>query len=158
MSYRSRPQILASLAELGFEVEAAPAVHGSYRPAVSANGFVFTSGQIPVVDGVARFLGKVGEDLPAPVASEAAALCAAAAIRVAAHLADEDRSLVPVKVTVFIAAAPGFTTLPVVADGASEVMSAVFGEVPARSAVGVAELPLGVPVEVEAVFAVGPGV
>lgn len=145
------------LTELGYDAGSAPAVHGSYRPAATVGGLVFTSGQIPVSNGEVQYLGKVGADVAAPAASEAAALCAVGAVRAAMHAVADDCSLAPVKVTVFIAAAPGFTALPAVADGASQVMSAVFEEAPARSAVGVAELPLGVPVEVEAVFAIGSG-
>lgn len=132
-------------------------VHGTYRPAVAAAGLVHTSGQIPVVDGQAFVVGRVGADVSVEEAQSAAAWCAVSAIRAACQAIQEHERLFPIKMTVFVAAAPGYTGLPAVANGASEVMAQVFDDVPARSAVGVAELPLGVPVELEAVFAIHAG-
>lgn len=153
MTAKNLAEATAALAALGHDVSNAATVHGAYRPAVWSRGMVFTSGQIPVVDGAALAVGYVGADVTAERAAQVAGVCAASAIRAAfAALPEADRALSPVKLTVFVAAAPGFTALPAVANGASEVIAAVFDEVPARSAVGVAELPLGVPVEVEAVF------
>lgn len=154
MTHRRRALVGQRLEALGYPAGSPPTVHGSYRPAVVMGAAIFTSGQIPVVDSVAQSIGKVGAQVSADEGFKAAELCAAAAIRAALSVVGDDDHLAPVKLTVFIAVAPGFTALPAVADGASKLMSAVFDEVPARSAVGVAELPLGVPVEVEAVFAV----
>ena len=130
----------------------------SYRTAVRAGDVVFTAGHLPMADGAPFLFGVVGDD-HVTVADAAAAAGQATLALVASAFAtvtEADR-LRCVKVTVFVAVAPGFTAIPAVADGASAILGAAFGEVPARSAVGVAALPLGVPVEVEAIFEVVPG-
>lgn len=142
------------LRELGLELPAVPNPAGSYVPAVSSGPFLFTAGQLPFENGELRFKGKVGDEVSPEEAREAARLCAlnalAAAAAEAGGLSNVRRIL---KVTGFVASAPGFNEQPAVINGASDLLGEVFGEagVHARSAVGVSELPLGAPVEVELV-------
>lgn len=142
------------LQELGLELPAIPAPAGSYVPATRAGSLVFTAGQLPFRNGELRHTGKVGEAVTPEDATECARLCALNALAAAAGVAgglDNVRSVV--KVTGFVASAPGFNGQPGVLNGASELLGEVFGEagLHARSAVGVAELPLDAPVEVEVV-------
>lgn len=128
----------------------------SYVPAVAHGGVVYTSGQLPFVDGELPSVGKLGAELDedAGIAmAQIAALNAIAAVK--SVIGDLDRVVRVLKVTVFVASAEGFTAQPRIANGASELLGAAFGDagVHARSAVGVAELPLGSPVEVELVVA-----
>ena len=146
------------LAELGLVVpQVAPPV-AAYVPAVLDGSRVYVSGQVPMVDGVLAERGHVGEGegLVAPErAKELAAVCALNAIAaVKSVIGDLDRVERVVKVVGFVASDPSFTGQPGVVNGASELFGAVFGDagVHARSAVGVAALPLGAPVEVEVVL------
>jgi len=146
------------LADLGLSLPPVPVPVAAYVPAVRFGDLVFTSGQLPVVEGKLTSTGLVG----AEVSPEDAYACARlAALNGLAAVADEtgDLDVVAriVKVVVYVAGAPGFTGQPQVANGASELLGAVFGGVGrhARSAVGVAGLPLNAPVEVELVVAVG---
>ncbi len=140
------------LRELGLELPAVPTPAGAYVPATRAGHLVFTAGQLPFQDGELYKTGKVGAEVSPEEAYEAARLCVlnalAAAAAEAGGLGGIDRI---VKVTGFVASAPGFNGQPGVLNGASELLGEVFGEVGlhARSAVGVAELPLDAPVEVE---------
>jgi len=121
-------------------------------PAVRAGQFVYTAGQIPTVDGKVLAVGKVGGEVSVPDAAALARTCALNALAAAAAAAGGLEAIRRiVKVTGFVASAPGFTGQPQVVNGASELLIDVFGQDGrhARSAVGVAELPLGVPVEVE---------
>lgn len=130
---------------------------GAYRPAVRDGEHVLTSGQLPLRDGAPVSVGRVGEDVSTEDAVAAARQCALNAIAAAAAVAGGVDSLDRVvKVTGFINSAAGFTDQPKVLNGASELLGEVFGEagIHARSAVGVAALPLGVPVEVEVTFRV----
>ena len=142
---------LARLAELGIELpEVAPPV-AAYIPAVRTGNLVYTSGQ------VARELtGKVGAEVSEADAKDAARGCALNALAAVDALVGLDAVVRVVKVVGFVASAPGFTGQPEVINGASELLGEVFGEAGAhaRSAVGVAELPLGVPVEVEMIVEV----
>ena len=137
---------------LGLELPALPAPAGTYVPATRVGPLVFTAGQLPFQDGELYKTGKVGAEVSPEEAYEAARLCVlnalAAAAAEAGGLGGIDRI---VKVTGFVASAPGFNGQPGVLNGASELLGEVFGEVGlhARSAVGVAELPLDAPVEVE---------
>ena len=147
----------ARLAELGIAVpEVAPPV-AAYVPAVIDGSRVYVSGQVPVVDGALVESGHVGEGpgLVSPErAKELAAICALNAIAaVKSVVGDLDRVERVVKVVGFVASDPSFTGQPGVVNGASELFGAVFGEagLHARSAVGVAALPLGAPVEVEVI-------
>jgi enamine deaminase RidA (YjgF/YER057c/UK114 family) len=140
------------LAALGLTLPPVAAPGGAYVPAVRAGQFVYTAGQIPTVDGKVLAVGKVGGEIGVADAAGLARTCALSALAAAAAAAgglDAIRRIV--KVTGFVASAPGFTGQPQVVNGASELLIDVFGEDGrhARSAVGVAELPLGVPVEVE---------
>jgi enamine deaminase RidA (YjgF/YER057c/UK114 family) len=142
------------LTELGITVPEVAAPVAAYVPAVVSGAHVFTAGQLPFVDGTLPVTGKVGSAVDAETATaqaRVAALNALAAVQSAAG--SLDRVARVVKVTVFVASDPSFTGQPGVANGASQLVGDVFGEagVHARSAVGVAVLPLDAPVEVELV-------
>lgn len=142
------------LRELGYELPAVPAPAGSYVPATRAGDLVFTAGQLPLEAGDLHLTGKVGDAVSVDEAREAARLCALNALAAAAAetggLSGIGRI---VKVTGFVASAPGFNGQPEVLNGASEFLGEVFGDagLHARAAVGVAELPMDAPVEVEIV-------
>ena len=124
----------------------------AYAPAVQSGQWVFTAGQLPFVNGELLMTGKVGTDVEPASAAQAARMCALNALgAVKSVVGDLDRVARIVKITVFVASAPDFTGQPAVANGASELMGMAFGDagVHARSAVGVASLPLDAPVEVE---------
>ncbi|ALG83497.1 RidA family protein [Gordonia phthalatica] len=148
------------LAELGIELPAVVQPVGSYTPALRVGDLVYTSGQIPVAGGEITVTGKVSdgaEGIVAPErAQEAARLCALNALAAVHAEVGIDSVVRVVKVVGFVASAPGFTGQSGVINGASDFLGEVFGDagVHARSAVGVAELPLGVPVEVEIVVQV----
>jgi enamine deaminase RidA (YjgF/YER057c/UK114 family) len=137
----------ARLAELGL---------AAYVPAVQSGNHVYVSGQLPMVAGKLATVGKVGADVTAEQATELARLCALNVLAAVDALVGLGRITKIVKVTGFVAAADGFTGLPAVVNGASQLFADVLGEIGrhARSAVGVAELPLGSPVEVEAIVEV----
>lgn len=139
------------LAELGIELPPSPKPVASYVPVVVAGSLAFVSGQIAMVDGELQHPGKVGAEVTlaqAQGAAERCALQALAALR--EELGSLDRIARIVQLTVYVASAPGFTDQPKVANGASDFLGEVLGEAGqhARAAVGVAELPLGAPVEV----------
>jgi enamine deaminase RidA (YjgF/YER057c/UK114 family) len=140
------------LAELGLTLPPVVAPAAAYVPAVRSGDLIYVSGQLPMVDGKLPAVGKVGDEVSAADAAGLARTCAlnalAAAASVAGGLAQIRRI---VKVTGFVASAAGFSGQPQVINGASELFLEVFGEdgKHARSAVGVAELPLNTPVEVE---------
>lgn len=142
----------ARLAELGLSLpEVVPPV-AAYVPAVRTGPYVYTSGQVPMVGGTLPVTGKVGAEVSPERAAELARTCALNALAAVKSVAgDLDRVARVVKVTGFVASAPGFTGQSQVVNGASELLGAVFGEngQHARSAVGVAVLPLDAPVEVE---------
>ncbi len=144
------------LAALGIELPSVAAAAGSYVPAVQSGSMLYTSGQLPFVDGKLPATGKVGAEV-SPEDATAYARLAALNVLAAAHSAVGLENIVRlVKVVGFVASAPGFTGQPGVINGASDLFVEVLGETGrhARSAVGVAELPLGTPVEVEAIFEV----
>jgi enamine deaminase RidA (YjgF/YER057c/UK114 family) len=149
------------LAELGLTIPAVAAPVASYVPAVVTGSYVYTSGQLPFVDGALPVTGKVGAEVDQLVAQEQAKQCALNALAAAASVLDGDldRIVRVVKVTGFVASDPSFTGQPGVVNGASELLGAVLGDagVHARSAVGVAALPLDAPVEVELVLEVATG-
>jgi enamine deaminase RidA (YjgF/YER057c/UK114 family) len=144
----------ARLAELGLELPPVAAPLASYVPAVQSGRQVYISGQLPLVEGRLLATGKVGAEVSAERANELAAACALNALAAVDALVGLEMVSKVVKVTGFVAAADGFTAIPSVVNGASELLGAVFGEAGrhARSSVGVAELPLGAPVEVEVIF------
>jgi enamine deaminase RidA (YjgF/YER057c/UK114 family) len=147
---------VARLAELGLELPPVVPPVAAYVPAVQTGNHVYVSGQVPVADGKVLATGKVGAEVAPEAAAELARRCALNALAAVDALVGLNRVVRVVKVVGFVASAPGFTGQPAVINGASELFRAVFGEAGrhARSAVGVAELPLGVPVEVEAIFEV----
>jgi enamine deaminase RidA (YjgF/YER057c/UK114 family) len=136
------------LAALGLTLPTAAAPVAAYVPAVKTGNLVFTAGQLPVVDG------KVGSDVTPEDAKKMAEICALNALAAIALVADIDQIEKIVRVGGFVNGAPGFVAIPAVINGASELLIKLFGEVNgkhARTAVGVAELPLNAPVEVEMV-------
>ncbi|MYX33327.1 MULTISPECIES: RidA family protein [unclassified Streptomyces] len=140
------------LAELGLELPAVAAPLAAYVPAVRSGAYVYTAGQLPLVDGKLTCTGKVGAEVTADEAKQLARTCALNALAaVRSAVGDLDRVKRVVKVVGFVASAPDFTGQPAVVNGASELLGEVLGEkgVHARSAVGVAVLPLDAPVEVE---------
>ena len=140
------------LAELGLERPAVAAPVGSYVPAIRDGDLVLTSGQLPFVAGSLPATGKVGAEVSAERAQELARVCAVNAVAAVHELiGDLDRVVQVVKVVGFVASDPSFTGQPGVLNGASDVLAEIFGEAGrhARSAVGVAVLPLDAPVEVE---------
>ena len=143
------------LAELGLELPPVAKPVAAYVPAVRDRGVIRTSGQIPVVNGEPVCIGAVGADGADPEdAKEAAQVCALNALAAAADLAGGiDRLAGVIKVTGFVASLPDFYGQAGVINGASELFGEIFGSSHARSAVGVAALPLNVSVEVEAEFA-----
>ncbi|MCW2789644.1 MAG: LysR family transcriptional regulator [Aeromicrobium sp.] len=145
------------LAELGLTVPTVPAPVAVYVPAVRSGSYVFTSGQLPLSSGELLATGKVGGEVSPEAAYDCARQCALNAIAAVKSLVDLDQVVRVVKATVFVASTPDFTGQPGVANGASELFGAAFGDAGqhARSAVGVPVLPLDAPVEVELVVEVG---
>jgi enamine deaminase RidA (YjgF/YER057c/UK114 family) len=142
------------LEELGIELPASPAPAGAYVPATQTGNLVFTAGQLPLEAGELTLRGKVGDTVSVDQAREAARLCAMNALAAASTQTGGVAGISRiVKVTGFVASAPGFNEQPQVINGASEFLGEVFGDagLHARSAVGVAELPMDAPVEVELV-------
>ena len=144
------------LSELGITLPAVAAPVAAYVPAVRPGDQVWTSGQLPFVDGQLAATGKVGAEVSAEDAEQyarAAALNALAAVDALVGIDNVTRVL---KVVGYVASAEGFTGQPAVINGASNLMGEVFGEAGehARAAVGVAELPMGAPVEVEIIVEV----
>ncbi|MFP8959646.1 RidA family protein [Streptomyces nanhaiensis] len=140
------------LAELGLTLPEVVAPLASYVPAVLSGSYVYTAGQLPMVDGKLPVTGKVGAEVTPEEARELARVCALNALAAVKSVAgDLDRIARVVKVVGFVASAPDFTGQPGVVNGASELLGEVLGDrgVHARSAVGVAVLPIDAPVEVE---------
>lgn len=144
--------VTARLAELGLSIPAVAKPVASYVPATTAGNLVFTAGQLPFVDGQLPETGKVGAEVSADDAksyARTAVLNALAAVETA--IGSVDRITRIVKLVVFVASAPDFSGQPGVANGASDTLVEIFGDAGrhARSAVGVAVLPLDAPVELE---------
>ncbi len=144
------------LAELGIELPEVAAPVAAYVPAVRSGSLVFTSGQLPFVAGSLAATGKVGAEIGPDEAKALARVCALNALAAVHALVGIDSVVRVVKVVGYVASADGFTGQPGVINGASELFGEVFGEAGrhARAAVGVAELPLGAPVEVELIVEV----
>ncbi|HTL23615.1 MAG TPA: RidA family protein [Mycobacteriales bacterium] len=147
----------ARLAELGIELPHVAAPVAAYVPAVRTGDLVFTSGQLPTIAGEMIAHGLVGTAVEPEIAKEMARTCALNGLAAVNSLVGLDNVVRVVKVVGFVASAPGFTGQPGVVNGASELLTEVFGSPHARSAVGVAVLPLDAPVEVELVVEVAPG-
>ncbi|MFK0290010.1 RidA family protein [Streptomyces sp. NPDC090442] len=140
------------IASLGLKLPEVVPPLATYQPAVRSGSYVFTSGQLPMVDGALPATGKVGAEVSPEQAKELAATCALNALAaVRSVVGDLDKIVRVVKVVGFVASAPEFTGQPGVVNGASELLGEILGEkgVHARSAVGVAVLPIDAPVEVE---------
>ncbi len=147
----------AKLKELGLEIPEAPKPVAAYVPAVKIDKYVYTSGQIPFVNGELKYKGKVGGGVNEADAYEAAKICALNCLSVIkAQIGTLDNIERVVKVVGFVNSAPGFNMQPKVINGASELVGQIFGEAGqhARSAVGVNELPLDATVEVEMIVKV----
>ena len=142
------------LAALGLTLPIAAAPVAAYVPAVKTGNLVFTAGQLPVVDGKLVLTGKVGSDVTPEDAKKMAEICALNALAAISLVADIDQIEKIVRVGGFVNGIPGFVAIPAVVNGASELLIKLFGDVNgkhARTAVGVAELPLNAPVEIEMV-------
>ena len=140
----------ARLAALGLELPPVAAPVAAYIPATRVGDQIWTSGQLPSRDGKVLETGIVGRELSPEVAADMAQVAALNALAAAADVAgglDNIRRVV--KVVVYVASDPAFVSQPAVANGASKLLSEVFGSAHVRSAVGVAALPLNAPVEVE---------
>lgn len=146
----------ARLAELGIELPEVVTPLAAYVPAVRTGNLVYTSGQVPITAGALEATGKVGGDVTPEVGKALARVCALNALAAVNSLVGIDAVTRVVKVVGFVASAPGFNGQPGVVNGASELFGEVFGEAGAhaRSAVGVSELPLNAPVEVELIVEV----
>jgi len=144
------------LTELGLVLPPVATPAGVYLPAVRSGSLVFTAGQLPLVDGVLGATGKLGAEIDTERGQELARTCVLNALAAVDDLLGLDAVVRVVKMVGFVASAPGFTAQPAVVNGASELLSEVFGAAGAhaRSAIGVAELPLGAPVEVELIVEV----
>ena len=146
--------IKEKLAEIGLILPVAAAPVAAYVPAVRTGNLVFTAGQLPIVDGKVVITGKVGAEVTPEQAKEMAQICALNALAAISLVADIDQIERVVRVGGFVNGVPGFVAIPQVINGASELLIKLFGEVNgkhARTAIGVAELPLNAPVEVEMV-------
>jgi enamine deaminase RidA (YjgF/YER057c/UK114 family) len=140
------------LADLNLTLPRVTAPVGSYVPAKRIADLIYTSGQIPIAGGKVTVTGKVGEDVTLAQAQEAAKLCALNALAAVASVTGSlDRIVAIERVCVYVASAPAFAQQPQVANAASDLFFALFGEAGkhVRSAVGVSVLPLDVPVELE---------
>jgi enamine deaminase RidA (YjgF/YER057c/UK114 family) len=146
--------IKEKLASLGLTLPTAAAPVAAYVPAVKTGNLVFTAGQLPVVDGKLVLTGKVGSDVTPEDAKKMAEICALNALAAISLVADIDQIEKIVRVGGFVNGVPGFVAIPAVVNGASELLIKLFGDINgkhARTAVGVAELPLNAPVEIEMV-------
>jgi enamine deaminase RidA (YjgF/YER057c/UK114 family) len=140
------------LASLGLTLPTAAAPVAAYVPAVKTGNLVFTAGQLPVVDGKLVLTGKVGSDVTPEDAKKMAEICALNALAAISLVADINQIEKIVRVGGFVNGAPGFIAIPAVINGASELLIKLFGEVNgihARTAIGVSELPMNSPVEIE---------
>lgn len=147
----------AKLAELGLTLPPVATPAGAYIPAKRSGNLVFTAGQVPFVDGKLPKTGKIGGDVSAEDAYDLARICTLNALAAIDALVGLDSVTGIVKVVGFVASSPDFGGQPKVINGASDLLGEIFGEAGAhaRSAVGVAELPLNAPVEVELIVEVG---
>ena len=150
-------QIEQKIIELGFLLPETAKPLAAYIPAVQSGNLVFTSGQLPMIEGSLAETGKVGGTVSPERAKELATVCALNALAaVKTVIGDLDKIKRIVKVVGFVSSVPEFSAQPAVVNGASEFLGAVFGDkgIHARSAVGVAVLPLDAPVEIELIVEV----
>ncbi len=143
--------VRAKLAEKGLTLPITSKPIAAYVPATRTGNLVFTAGQLPMVDGAIAKTGKVGADVTVEEAYELAKICALNALSAVELVAPVDSIVKVVRIVCYVNGAPGFISQPAVANGASELFMHIWGDagVAARSALGVAELPLNSPVEVE---------
>ncbi len=143
--------VRAKLAEKGLTLPVAAKPVAAYVPAVKTGKVVFTAGQLPLVNGEMAKTGKVGADVTVEEAKQLAEICALNALAAVELVAPADSIVQVVRIVCYVNGAPGFVSQPQVANGASELFMHIFGDagIAARSALGVAELPLNSPVEVE---------
>lgn len=138
--------------ELGFDLPQVARPLAAYIPAKQVGNLIMTSGQVPVVNGEIKYKGKIDQDLSEEDGQKAAQICALNCLAAIKDIVgDLDKINEVVKLTVFVASSPDYTSQPKVANGASELVTKIFGEKGkhARSAVGVTALPLGAAVEIE---------
>ncbi len=143
--------------ELGYELPEAPKPLAAYVPALSINDLIFTSGQLPSIKGELKFKGKIGAELDIEDGAKAAEICALNCLSVIKSITGSlDKIEQIVKLTAFVNSADYFTDQPKVANGASELLGKIFGSKGkhVRSAVGVNELPLNAPIEIEMIVKV----
>jgi enamine deaminase RidA (YjgF/YER057c/UK114 family) len=143
--------VRAKLAELGLTLPVAALPIAAYVPAVRTGNIVFTAGQLPLVDGAMVQTGKTGGDVSVERAKELAQICALNALAAVALVADINKIVKVVRVVGYVNGVAGFVNHPAVVNGASELFVHIWGDAGkhARSAIGVAELPLNSPVEIE---------
>lgn len=143
--------VRAKLAEIGLTLPVAAKPVAAYVPAVRTGNIVFTAGQLPLVDGQMAGTGKVGDKVSVDRAKELARVCAINCLAAVETVADVNKIVKVVRVVGYVNGIPGFITQPAVVNGASELFLHIWGEAGkhARSAIGVAELPLDAPVEIE---------
>jgi enamine deaminase RidA (YjgF/YER057c/UK114 family) len=143
--------VRAKLKEKNMTLPVATKPLAAYVPAVRTGNIVFTAGQLPMVDGAIVKTGKVGADVTVEEAYELAQICAINALAAVELVAPVDSVVRVVRIVCYVNGTPGFVSHPAVANGASELFMHIWGDagVAARSAIGVAELPLNSPVEVE---------
>ena len=145
------------LRDLGIELPAAPTPFGTYVETVQAGNLLFLSGMLPVVDHKPKYVGRVGKELDAAAGRDAAYTAALGVLAAARnHLGSLDRVIRVVRLGVFIATSGDFFDQPIVADAASDLFRDVFGieKASTRLVIGVASLPLGVPIELDVIFEV----
>lgn len=138
--------------QFGYEIPEAPKPLAAYIPAIQEGNLVYTSGQLPMQAGQLKYSGKLGRDISDEDAKKAAEICLINCLSVVKSVVGSLENIERiVKLTVFVASAEGFTAQPAIANGASELVLGIFGDAGkhVRSAVGVAELPLNAPVEIE---------
>lgn len=143
--------VRAKLAELGLTLPVAALPIAAYVPAVRTGNIVFTAGQLPLVEGAMAQTGKTGGDVSVERAKELAQICALNALAAVALVADINKIVKVVRVVGYVNGVAGFVNHPAVVNGASELFVHIWGDAGkhARSAIGVAELPLNSPVEIE---------
>jgi enamine deaminase RidA (YjgF/YER057c/UK114 family) len=143
--------VRAKLAEKGLTLPIASKPLAAYVPAVRTGNLVFTAGQLPIVDGAISATGKLGAEISVEKGYELARICALNALAAVELVAPIDSIVKVVRIVCYVNGAQGFINHPAVANGASELFAHIWGNtgIAARSAVGVAELPLNSPVEVE---------
>jgi enamine deaminase RidA (YjgF/YER057c/UK114 family) len=143
--------VKAKLSEMGLTLPIAAKPVAAYVPAIRTGNLIFTAGQLPLVEGAMSLTGKIGEKISIDQGKELARICALNCLTAVQTVADVNTIVKIVRVVGYVNGIPGFTSQPAVINGASELFLQIWGESGkhARSAIGVAELPLDAPVEVE---------